>query len=377
MANATLRAAKENLVVPVLCAVWALVLGAFALWSWVLMDTNFTLINTPLWTTFRNWAIDIGYFHRPLSANIYVILIVALTLIHVLLVMYSKRVKMGILITCATFTTLLSYPALSHDVFNYIFDAKIATYYGKNPYLYKAQDFPGDPMVRFMHWTHRTYNYGPTFLPITLMPSLLSLGKFIAAFLLFKLMWIVFFIVAVRVIEKMNKEAAVFFATSPLVIVEGLINMHNDFIALALGVVALSYFGVGRQNHFYGFAALSGLIKYFTLPLILWGKAWWRQLIAVGGVAALVAYVSFTGEVQPWYFLNMLVFIAPLYTYIKKLSVLFFALLLAYYPYVRYGEWGTQEGQLGLKHAIILTGLGVTALLFIATLLKKIKKPAP
>jgi len=66
---------------------------------------------------------------------------------------------------------LFSYPFLSHDLFNYLFDAKIVTFYHQNPYILKALDFPSDPWLRFMHWTHRTYPYGPSFLFLTLVPS--------------------------------------------------------------------------------------------------------------------------------------------------------------------------------------------------------------
>ena len=52
---------------------------------------------------------------------------------------------------------VFSYNAFSYDIFNYIFDAKIFTHYHQNPYLQKALDYPGDPMLSFMRWTHRVY----------------------------------------------------------------------------------------------------------------------------------------------------------------------------------------------------------------------------
>jgi len=78
---------------------------------------------------------------------------------------YEKLKKLFIILIAVNILIgLISYPAYSHDLFNYMFDAKIATFYQQNPYLYKALDFPTDPWLRFMHWTHRYYPYGPSFL---------------------------------------------------------------------------------------------------------------------------------------------------------------------------------------------------------------------
>ncbi|MFS8160257.1 MAG: hypothetical protein ACMG6E_08635, partial [Candidatus Roizmanbacteria bacterium] len=101
--------------------------------------------------------------------------------------------------------SIVMYPLLSKDFFNYLFDAKILTFYHQNPYLHKALDYPLDPWLRFMNWTHRVYPYGPAFLPITLIPSFLSFGKLIINFALFKALFALAYIHSTYLLTKMDR----------------------------------------------------------------------------------------------------------------------------------------------------------------------------
>lgn len=357
------------------------ILGAFAfllmgmsLWSWVLVDTNFTLIAHADWTRFRELAISIGYFQRQWSVHAYTFLILMLTLVSICIVRRYRGSVVPLLVVVGLVCGLLSYPALSHDLFNYIFDARIVTHYHANPYLHSALDFPADPMLRFMHWVHRTYPYGPTYLLISLVPSFLGMGVFSLTFLLFKTMHVVFFVIAGYLLYKMNKKAGLIFASSPLIIVEGLINTHNDFIALALGIIGLYVIHVYKKRWIGLLVFLtSGLIKYLTLPTILLsllgkrhGMVWqirtetheaviqtWHLVLVC--MIGLLMFPILRQEIQPWYFLNLFVLL-PFAPYLfEKLTIFFTGLLLSYYPYVVGGEWG-QGGDVGTKRTIILWG---------------------
>ena len=80
---------------------------------------------------------------------------------------YKKKINKKIIRNLIVITSIglgFSYVAFSYDLFNYIFDAKIITFYHQNPYFHKALDYPGDPMLSFMRWTHRVYPYGPIWL---------------------------------------------------------------------------------------------------------------------------------------------------------------------------------------------------------------------
>jgi len=73
-------------------------------------------------------------------------------------------------------------------IFNYILTQKIITHYQQNPYIHKALDFPGDPMLSFMHWTQRVYPYGPVWLGLTAAIIISWFGFFLHIFMFKALM---------------------------------------------------------------------------------------------------------------------------------------------------------------------------------------------
>jgi len=271
--------------------------------------------------------------------------------------------------------TLFSYPFLSHDFFNYLFDAKILTFYGKNPYQFSALDFPNDLWTRFMHWTHRTYPYGPIFLLITSIPSFLSLGKFFFAFFLFKLTWFLFYFLMVRFAYQVNKKWSLILATHPLIIIEGLINNHNDLIALSLAVLAV-YFLLKNRDRFLSliFFIFSGGIKYISLPLVLLVSH--KKILKIFSLILtliLIFYLSFFSEIQPWYFLIIFI-LYPFFSFLlEKMDLFFIGLLLSYYPYLRFGGWDTIE-KINQKHIIILIFFGLNIIYLIINYVIKTKR---
>ena len=281
----------------------------FAIYSYALVDPNLTLIQSDIWVGFRNSLVDLGYYHRDASWLLYLVGVVLLFVFSYFFTKNFKKFDPLRIAILVGLVSLISYPFLTHDLFNYMFDAKIVTWYHQNPYLFKALDFPQDQWLRFMHWTHRTYPYGPVFLLITLVPSFLSLGKFLLSFLLFKVTWLVFYALSVYCLKKIDKRSAILFATNPLVIIEGLINMHNDLVAVSLGIIGV-YF-IFKQREILGrfFILASAGIKYVTAPLILTsGRNKVFQFLAFAGVAAILIYMSLWVGIQPWYFINLFVF---------------------------------------------------------------------
>ena len=265
---------------------------------------------------------------------------------------------------------LFSYPFLSHDFFNYLFDAKILTFYGQNPYLHKALDFPQDSWLRFMHWTHRNYPYGPSFLLLSLIPSFLSFGKLFLAFAFFKAMFAFFYVIAVWSLDKFNRQAALFFATSPLVIIEGLVNNHNDFLAVSLGLLALYFFHKKKQLWLAGLMGLFSIgIKYVTIIFVALIKKDQKAMIAsLVGLGVLLWYMYSKVGIQPWYLLNLLVLLPFLKKKYFSFGVLSFGLLLSYYPYILYGGW-VQSWKVVIKEQVILVTIGLSLLtLFIQKL---------
>lgn len=341
--------------------------------SYVLVDPNLTLFNQPLWTSFRNFVVNIGYYQRELSWLIYLILIVIFFGFHFYFIRNYRKINLWRLGLMIFFLTIFSYPFLSHDFFNYMFDARILTVYGKNPYFFKALDFPQDSWLRFMHWTHRSYPYGPFFLLITLIPSFLSFGKFFLSFFLFKITWGIFYLLGGYFLAKINKKDAILFLTHPLIIIEGLINNHNDLIALSLTIMGIYFLTKNKNFNARFLLILSGMIKYLTLPLIFLPKSSSNlrglKLILVL-TTFLIVYISLVGDIQPWYFLVFFAFLPYYENLITRFNLFFFGLLLSYYPYIRLGGWDTFE-KIQIKHLIIIISFLIN--IFIIFRLKLIK----
>lgn len=360
-------------------ALYIITLGIFSVYSYALLDPNITFFNHPAWTTFREAMVQIGYHNRPLSFSVYFILILLLFFLHHSFVRNYKKhpalriaVITGILLLC-------SYPFLSHDFFNYMFDAKIITHYGENPYLMKPMDFPDDPWLRFMHWTHRTYPYGPVFLVISLIPALFGLGTFLLHYAFLKVMIIGFYIGMIYLIQKIDSQKALEFATHPFILVEGLINGHNDFIALALGVYGFYFIWRAKEpniihlfqtytkkgmlkylksSDIFGrlMMILSAGIKYISLPYVFMTKekeSIWNKgsfLLTVG----LIGYLAITREIQPWYIFHLFLFALLWKDIIQQWQIFLMGLLLSYFPFIYLGGWA--DGfHVQIKHGIIIS----------------------
>lgn len=348
MGDCRIHFIKKNIAI---YCIYFIIIFLFSIYSYTLVDLNLTLFNHKLWDNFRSFIIQIGYFNRGLSTAIYFSGIIILFLLYYLV----KKVKPNPLKLAITIglVSLVAYPFLSHDFFNYMFYGKIITFYGQNPYVVKAVDFPADQWTRFMHWTHNTYPYGPTFLPLTLIPSLLSGGKFILSLFFFKLTFVSFYLGAVWVVSKIDRNKSLIIATHPLIIIEGLITPHNDLIAMSLGLIGI-YLIFNNKNNWSRFLFLvSGLIKYTTLPiLILSKKNIVLNTLAFIGVLSLLGYLTIFGEIQPWYFLNLFIFVPIFPEIFKKIDIFLLGLLSSYYPYIMLGGWDKQY-KVDLKHQII------------------------
>jgi hypothetical protein len=324
-----------------------LTLLGLLVYSYSQIDLNLTLLQTPWFLWFQNAMIQLGYFSRPLSTIIFTSLIVLLFIFYWKLPALDSpwarpgRIRNWKLVFIGVgLLALLSYPAFSHDFFNYLFDARIVTHYGQNPYFLKALDFPADSWVRFMHWTHRTYPYGPVWLLISLAPSLLGLGKFILTVLNFKILFVGAYLICCYIINKLTPKNLWLFALSPLVIIEGLVSPHLDLVMLAFALLAVHRF---RWLNL----LLSIGVKFSTLtlvPIFFFSKKKWFYdgLIIASYLGALIQV--FTREILPHYFLVPLGFSAlsnnKKWHYLSVVLSLIL-LLFRYLPFLYTGEWVT------------------------------------
>lgn len=359
MVEKIIQVIKKNIIY----LAYTIVIFAFTLYSYCLMDPNFTLFTHPAWTVFRNMVIHIGYYQRTISISIYVILCILLFILQYIVLKKHKAISLTLLSILIGSIVVFSYPFLSHDLFNYLFSGKILVFYHKNPYLFKPLDFPDDNWLRFMHWTHSTYVYGPLFLFFPILSSLFAFGKFIISYFLYKAITIALFILSLLLLGKKNKQAALFLLTSPFIIIEGVINNHNDIIAIALvlfGIVHLI-----NKKILLGkiFLCMSVGIKYFTLPYLfvsLKKRSMVNFCIIVLYTASLFA-LGIWKTLQPWYLLNLFPLVLIYREAKQYVTLLSIGFLLSYFPYIATDGWAG-PGNVQIQKTIILTTILITTI---------------
>lgn len=344
-----------------------LVIFGLFFYSYTQVDLSLTLSRASIFQTIEKAFQYIGYFQRPSSTDIYLTLLGFLFLFYFIFLSKANRISRATfwkIIIAVSVILAFSYNGFSYDLFNYIFDAKIITHYHLNPYLYKALDFPKDPMLSFMHWTHRTYPYGPFWLVLTVPLSFIGFGFFLPTFFLFKLFTAGCFVGCVYFVEKILQKidsknvlfGTILFALNPLVIIESLVSAHNDIPMLFLGLIGTWLLLEKKWLRGIVFMVLSALTKQTGVFLLPVGLAYALQtifkkkivsermflfLLALSMVGGFI-FILTRLEVQPWYilwFLPFLSFIKPNKILTALIVGISLGLLLRYAPFLYQGDW--------------------------------------
>lgn len=337
-------------------------------YSFTQIDLGLTLSRISIWQSAEKFFKNIGYFQRPLSSAIFIVIILFLFLFYLLILNAIRKKEISkrtiwTLIIAITVILTFSYNAFSYDLFNYIFDAKIVTYYHQSPYLHKALDYMSDPMLSFMHWTHRFYPYGPVWLGLTVPLSYVGMQFFLPTFFLFKIfisacfLGTVFFIG--KILQKFSLKdelfGVVFFALNPLVVMESLVSAHNDITMIFFALWALYLLMKMKYVRSTILLILSIGVKFataFIIPvylLILYFQKKkkeinWQLLFTAIIVMMIIPIIltSYRTTFQPWYLLNILPFAALVsrsyYVFIPSVILSLFA-AFEYLPFLYSGNW--------------------------------------
>jgi hypothetical protein len=337
-------------------------------YSFTQVDLGLTLSKASVWQSAEMFFKNIGYFQRPLSGFLFSIIILFLFFFYLMILRQIKLKKISkraiwSLIILVTGILTFSYNSFSYDLFNYIFDAKIITFYHQNPYLHSALNFPGDPMLSFMHWTHRLYPYGPVWLGLTVPLSFAGLQFFLPTFFLFKIFISFCFLGTVfyigKILQRLTPDDEIFgiafFALSPLVVIESLVSAHIDVAMMFFAICGLYSLTNLKYTRSIILLILSIGVKFATaivFPIYLlviylqkrkiqfnWQLIFMAITIFMIGPIILASYRT---SFQPWYLLDVLPFAALLskkyYVFIPCVVISLFA-VFEYLPFLYTGNW--------------------------------------
>ncbi|MGC8873690.1 MAG: hypothetical protein ACP5SI_04475 [Chloroflexia bacterium] len=177
-------------------------------------------------------------------------------------------------------------PLLSTDLYNYLAYGRMWADRGLNPYLLPPSQIGSDPVLAFPLWDIVTH-YGPVWTALEAAVARLSASDGIfGALLLFKgcaavghlaIAWIGYLLAA-----QQDRNAAagtlLLLGWSPLLLLEGAGNGHNDLAMMALAMAGLLSFRVRRPWAGYLLLLLSALVKYVTLLLLGFCLLAWLRL---------------------------------------------------------------------------------------------------
>lgn len=237
--------------------VYVLLFIVYSIWTYSLTDPNLVLTSWQPYLNFQNW---IWSLNKHLVTQIYAGLIFLLFIIYSL-ILKSSRIKVPssknpqftihnplLLFVLCLVPLLFSYNALSHDVFNYIFNARMVLKYGADPHVQTALQFAQDDWTRFMHNVHTPAPYFYGWTGLSLIPYVAGFGKFLSTWLVFRawsalgLLLLVFAQFKLAEALKLGDKAKLWvmaFALNPLVLIEIISNSHNDAWMMGAGLGSL------------------------------------------------------------------------------------------------------------------------------------------
>lgn len=339
---------------------WVL-LAVLGIFSYGFIDLNLHLSTNQLFMNLQRPLSALAYHQRPLATGIFVIFLLSLFAFYLIFLQKTDELfpswqKLRNVLLVTALLLVLSFPALTYDIFNYIMTAKVAFTYHENPYVVMPIEIPNDPNLAFTRAANKLALYGPVWIALTAVPHYLGMGDIWKTIVAFKLMNAVVYIGFCYFIYRVTKKLTnvIFFALNPLVLIEILMNGHNDIYMMALALLGLFLWYQKRFVQKAGgiiLLAASWFVKGATLvlaPLMVFRRiSFERMLIYAYVFLAAVFFIvaPVREELYPWYavWLIMTASLLPLKThrYIFGFTiVLSFALELRALPYMWMGYYG-------------------------------------
>ncbi|KKQ96296.1 MAG: hypothetical protein A3C27_02460 [Candidatus Levybacteria bacterium RIFCSPHIGHO2_02_FULL_39_36] len=316
----------------------------FSLFSYGFIDPNLIY--------FRNIFTNFAFQQRELTTFIYGALVLSLFISFYFIFKKPKFDFKNIrnLIILTTIILLFSYPAtLSYDIFNYITTAKVTFHYQENPYIVFPIEFVNDPYILFTRAANKTALYGPFWILLSAVPHFAGLSNFVLTLFSFKAFIALFYIGTVYLLQKIDRNAVLFFALNPLVIIETLVSAHNDIVMIFFALLA--FYFIKTKKLFSIFALIGSiLIKVGTIFLVpvylltLLNKVKGEKVYIYATISMFFVFLlsPLREELYPWYAIWFLAFVSliPGREKMKELLIFFsLGLMLRYIPYMWSGNY--------------------------------------
>jgi hypothetical protein len=203
-----------------------------------------------------------------------------------------------------------------------------------------------------MLWVHTPSAYGPIFTVIESPAYLLGLGKFVPILIIMKLTMSAFFLWCIYLVGKIGEtigfakskiiQSQLMLALNPFLLLEVVVNSHNDAVMMALFLLALLYSIKGKAAKSLLVLIASVGTKYMTaltLPMYLFKDP--KGKILFSFLALLLPVIIMLNRFQPWYLVWAIIpAVLVDQRWVKNWIILSsLAGLIFYVPYIRTGFW--------------------------------------
>lgn len=339
--------------------VYFLTLLGLGVFSYGFNDPNLALSSNGLILRLQAPLIAFVYHQRPAATMVFFVILVLLFICYGIFLksqhyIFRSWKKLVIILGISAALLSLSYPGLTYDLFNYITTAKVAYHYGENPYLVMPVEIPNEPYLAFTRAANKLALYGPAWILLSWIPYVLGNGDIWRTIIAFKLMNAVAYLGFSYLVYRTTRNLTnvLFFALNPLVLLEVIMNGHNDIYMMMLALGGLLLWQKKGMRMMLGGMILfaSWWVKGATVvlaPLLLFPKltdermftyAYWLLLTVFFFIAPL------REELYPWYavWLVMTASLLPFNRHrylIGSAIVLTFALELRHLPYMWMGYY--------------------------------------
>lgn len=230
-------------------------------------------------------------FFTKCGAIIYAWCLLLMFIIYIKLIKRSDSFKsIKTIILSAIFVGLafsVALPNTSKDVFFYMGNGRVIDKYGKNPYLTTVSDVgeldKSDQILKTVG-SQSNYNfvYGPVFLTICGLINKISFSSVSVFLYEFKILNFISYLLTIYLIYKLTgkKKLTICYAFNPLVLLEVLVNVHNDILVLLFALIGISFikeaekcrekFVKSELIFICGlmFLVISACIKYITILIL-------------------------------------------------------------------------------------------------------------
>ncbi len=190
---------------------------------------------------------------------------------------YDNRRTLGLLwfaVLAAGIIFVFTPAMLSRDIFVYAGYGRVFAGYHANPYFVTLSTYPRDALIPLDDWSTALCAYGPVWLLICGLSSLLAGEHAIAYVLFYRILGfaahalnILLVTTILRTMGKTSRIAALgtlLYAWNPLVLQESCLGGHNDTLMVTFLLLGLLYTARAEQNSQQPFTAL----RSYLIPLI-------------------------------------------------------------------------------------------------------------